>query len=142
MKEVTAALTNQEMTWTFIPPKGPHFGGLWESKVKSFKHHLKRVTGDSTLTFEEFTTLTTQIEACLNSRPLSPLTSDPNNVNALTPGHFLVGGPLNLLPTHYTAKEESQRAPTERWLLVQKMLTDFWRRWRLEVLHDLQVRSK
>ena len=46
-------------------PKGPHFGGLWKSKVKSFKHHLKRVVADSTLTFEEFSTLITQIEACI-----------------------------------------------------------------------------
>ena len=69
LKEVQESLKKLEIEWTFIPPKGPHFGGLWESKVKSFKHHLKRVVADSTLTFEEFSTLITQIEACINSRP-------------------------------------------------------------------------
>jgi hypothetical protein len=58
------------LTWHFIPPAMPHFGGIWEAAVKSVKYHLRRVMGTNIFTFEELTTLTTQIEACLNSRPL------------------------------------------------------------------------
>ena len=62
--------------WRFIPERAPHFGGLWESAVKSMKAHLKRVVADTKLTFEEFMTVLSQIEACLNSRPLTSLSCD------------------------------------------------------------------
>ncbi|GFY06770.1 integrase catalytic domain-containing protein [Trichonephila clavipes] len=75
-----------------IPPLSPHFGGLWEVGVKSVKFHLKRVVGSTNLTFEEFYTLLTQIEAVLNSRPLVRLVdNDIDSLNVLTSSHFLVG---------------------------------------------------
>ncbi|GFS80518.1 integrase catalytic domain-containing protein [Trichonephila clavipes] len=66
-----------------------HMGGLWEAG----KYHLKRVVGETKLTYarEEFETFLTQTEACLNSRPLMPISNDPNDLSALTPGHFIIG---------------------------------------------------
>jgi hypothetical protein len=52
--------------WHFIPPNSPHFGELWEAGVKSLKNHWKRIVGKALLTFEKFSTLSTQVEACLN----------------------------------------------------------------------------
>ncbi|GFW42161.1 integrase catalytic domain-containing protein [Trichonephila clavipes] len=75
--------------WNFIPTASPHFGGLWEANIKFMKRILLRVAKSAIMNFEELTTLTAQIEAVLNSRPLSPLSSDPNDLNPLTPGHFL-----------------------------------------------------
>ena len=66
-------------------------GGLWEAGVKSFKKHFKKVADDFKFTFEEFGTLLSKIEACLNSRPISSMTENPNDTVALTPGHFLIG---------------------------------------------------
>ncbi|XP_071644259.1 uncharacterized protein [Temnothorax longispinosus] len=84
----------ESVKWHFNPPAAPHFGGLWEAAVKSTKFHLRRVIGETTLTFEEMSTFLAQVEACLNSRPLQVLSDDPDDMSALTPGHFLIGAPL------------------------------------------------
>lgn len=84
--------------WKFNPPAAPHFGGIWEAAIKSTKNHLRKVIGDQVLTMEELTTLFIRIESVLNSRPLTAVSNDPNDLNALTPGHFLIGQPLTAIP--------------------------------------------
>jgi len=64
-------LTSRGIKYHINPPLAPHHGGLWEAGVKSMKHHLKRVLDNHHLSIEEFTTLLCQVEACLNSRPLT-----------------------------------------------------------------------
>ncbi|XP_029168374.1 uncharacterized protein LOC114938560 [Nylanderia fulva] len=95
---IARVASTQGIRWHFNPPAAPHFGGLWEAAVKFTKFHLRRVIGETTLTFEELSTLLTQIEACLNSRPLQALSDDPDDTSALTPGHFIIGAPLLAVP--------------------------------------------
>ncbi|KOC64126.1 hypothetical protein WH47_01694 [Habropoda laboriosa] len=96
----------------------------WESGVKLAKAHLKRTIGEQRLTFEELYTLLTQVESCLNSRPLTPISSDPNDLNPLTPGHFLIGDALTALPDHDLTGVNSHRLG--RYQLIQKMFQSFW----------------
>lgn len=84
-RSIVDQLAQDNIQWRFQPPAAPHFGGIWEAAVKSFKPHLRPVLGEATLTYEEMSTLLAQIEACLNSRPLQALTDDPDDLAALTP---------------------------------------------------------
>lgn len=72
--------------------------GLREAGVRSVKHHLRHVIGDHKMTFEEFTTLLCNVEACLNSRPIAPLHDAIDDYETLTPGHFLIGSALKTIP--------------------------------------------
>jgi len=146
---IKSPITNNKMTfemsknaikWHFNPAGAPHMGGLWEAGVKSVKYHLHRVIGNTRLTFEELSTTTAQIEACLNSRPLTPMSSDPNELMALTPGHFLIGCPLTALPeADVTTLKEGRLS---RWQLVQQMTQHFWKRWSGEFIARMQQRPK
>ena len=84
-------MLNDGTQWKFNPLGAPYCGGKWEAAVESVKFHLKRTSGDTLLTFEKLSTPLSQIEAVLNSRPLEPLSEDPDDLTTLTPGHFLVG---------------------------------------------------
>ncbi|XP_011859066.1 PREDICTED: uncharacterized protein LOC105556582 [Vollenhovia emeryi] len=133
-------LRDQQTTWSFIPPNAPHFGGLWEAAVKSAKYHLTRIVGSANLTFEEMQTVLCEIEAILNSRPLIPLSSDPNDLSYLSPGHFLVGTPLNSFPTQELCDVNTNSLL--RWQLIEQMRQHFSRRWSDEYLNSLQERHK
>ena len=90
-------LLSNQVSWMFSPERAPQFGGLWEAAVKSAKHNLKRIIGQQKLTFEEFTMVLCQVESCLNSRSLLPIsTHSDDGIEVLTPGHFLILGSLHL----------------------------------------------
>ena len=131
--------TSQRIKSKFIPERSPHFGGL-ESCVKSMKYHQKRVISRVKLTFEEYSTALTQVEACLNSRPLVALSCDDDGLVALTPGHFLIVRPLEALPDPAV----SYRTVTllRRLQLCQNLIRHFWQRWPKDYLANLRKYAK
>lgn len=101
---------------------------------------MVKVVGETPLSPEDFNTLLIQVEGCLNSRPLTPMSDDPIDLEPLTPGHFLVGSSLQSIP-----EPNLEDIPLNRlshYQLMQRMLQDFWKRWRREYLCQLQGRSK
>ncbi|XP_050493055.1 uncharacterized protein LOC126874742 [Bombus huntii] len=133
-------LADRQIQWRFNPPNSPHFGGLWEAAVKSFKRHLIRVVGTELLTFEHLNTLVIEIEAILNSRPLTPISSDPKDPPVLTPGHFLIGDTLTSL-----RERDFRTVPSGRlssWQRIHQIKQHFWSRWYREYLNELTRRNK
>lgn len=134
----TLAMDNIE--WKFIPPRSPHFGGLWEASVKSVKSLLKKVLGNAHVIYEEMYTVLVQVEAILNSRPISSLSNDPNDLSPLTPGHFLIGRPMTAVPDQDVEKLPISRL--SRYQRLQQLQQHFWRRWSREYVCELQQRHK
>lgn len=99
-----------------------------------------RIIGTHIYTYEEFTTVLARIEAVLNSRPLTPVSSDPHDLECLTPGHFLIGQPLLAIPLK--SPPETTRRLANRFTLLDQCHQAFWRRWTCEYLTTLQERSK
>ena len=137
---IVGRLADEGVRWNFNPPSAPHFGGLWEAAVKAVKHHLRRTIGEARLTFKELSTLLAEVKACLNSRPLGALSEDPEDLDALTPGHFLIGGPLLAIPEPSLLDAPVNRL--SRWRLLQQMRDHLWQRWTCEYLQGLTPRPK
>jgi len=127
--------------WSFNPPYAPSTGGIWEIAIKSAKRILTRVAGRTPLTFEELSTLFTEIEATLNTRPLYAASNDPNEPQPLTPAHFLTPKPPTSL--WHTMPEVNSGIPSIRhWRRLQSISRQIWKRWSKEYLHYLQIRAK
>ena len=131
---------SEGVQWKFTPEQAPHFGGLWEAAVKSLKKHMRRVVGEVKLTYEELSTILAQIEACLNSRPLTPLPDAADAIEVLTPGHFLIGRPLMALPDQSFVRQPLSLL--RRWHLCQTLTNHLWKRWSTEYICHLQKFSK
>ena len=131
----------QKIQWLTIPPRSPHFGGLWKAAVKSMKRHLMETTGRTTLPLDELTTLLNQVEAILNSRPLTAPSKDPNNFPALTPAHLLIGRPLLAVPD-IELPDFVDLSLFRKFQQRQHAMNFFWKRWSKEYLTTLQQRQK
>lgn len=70
----------------------------------------------------------------------SPISDDPDDVNALTPGHFLIGESLITLPE--PQKFDENATCLKRWEMVQQKTQNIWERWHKEYIYSLMVRNK
>ncbi|XP_061393519.1 uncharacterized protein LOC133335406 [Musca vetustissima] len=137
-KEISEKYVINGFEWKFIPPSAPHMGGLWEAGVKCFKAHFKKVMKDRKFNFEEFSTILVRIESVLNSRPLTPLSEDPEDLEALTPAHFLRGGSLIFAPE----MPLDDLSLINRWEKVKVLHHTFSKRWKSEYIQELHKRYK
>lgn len=108
--------------------------------MKSTKHHLRRILGLANLTFEEMATCLIQVEAILNSRPLTPISSDPDDLTPLTPAHFLIGRSLILLP--HPQIENVSVTSLQRFRRIEYLKQHFWARFSDEYVLWLQEKTK
>lgn len=131
---------NEGIEFKFIPSYSPIFGGLWESAVKSTKHHLKRVIGNSTLTYEQFNSVIIEIEGILDSRPISQISNDITDLSYLTPSHFLIGEPITSYPELNHTNTPDNRL--KFWQICVKIKQSFWKKWQNDYLTLLQNRPK
>ena len=89
---------------------------------------------------EVLLTAITEVESLVNSHPLTEVSSDADNLEALTPNHFLIGRATpNLPPGIFAYKEITSQ---KRWRQAQVITTHIWKRWLHEYLPGLTARKK
>lgn len=127
--------------WHFSPALSPKHGGLWEAGVKTLKKLIRRTLYQLTLTMDELNTIVISAEGIMNSRPYLPiLSTDPNGLCPLTPGHLLIGCPISALPQRVDVRSKLQNI--RHWDLVKRMQHQHWCRFRKEYLPQLAARAK
>ena len=138
--QIAERLHQQDIEWSFNPPGAPHFGGVWERLVRSCKRAMFAVLSGRGLTDEILTTTMCIVEHTLNGRPLTPVSSDPEDLEAITPNHFLIGRAGICIPfipqaEKYTDLRKAFRASQAYALMI-------WKRWSNEYLPQWNQRQK
>ncbi|KAL9980079.1 hypothetical protein ACROYT_G008622 [Oculina patagonica] len=117
--QTQTALSEKKIQWKFIVEKAP----WWDA--------------------EQLTTILTEIEAQLNSRPLTYLGADPDDYSVITPAQVLIGRNLQACPTKDTrVSEQTSRALTKRFQYHRKLVNGFWKRWHADYLKSLAPLKK
>lgn len=128
-------------SWEFMTSGAPHQGGIYESSVKAAKYHMRRIMGSKSYTYDQTLTFLLQIEAILNSRPLYAISDDPNDIQAITPGHLMFGEPV-IMPTSINPPKQTKASVTQIWREQKDMRQRFWEQWVKDYLPTLQRRGK
>ena len=127
--EIDLSSSYPNIQFTFIPPSSPNFGGAWESMIKLAKRGLYDVIRPGIINDEQLMTAFKLVEGLINSRPLTKVSTDPNDERVLTPAHFIVReaySDLAPLPNDWSFKE--------RYAFLQDLLNKYWKRFMAEVV--------
>ena len=115
-----ALLVHKGIEWKYNPPSSPHHGGSWERLVRSCKRVFYSILTPRKLNDEVLQTTFCLVEQSLNARPLTAVSSDPNEIEVLTPNHFLIGQRSVSFPSIATDEHFDHR---KRYLRAQGSLT-------------------
>lgn len=133
-------MRQKEIRWIFNPPSASHMGGLWERQIRTVRRVLNSLLqNNQKLDDESLNTLFCEVEAIVNSRPITVVSNDPNDLQPLTPNHLLLLRSGLQLPLINVTLADTYR---KKWKHVQFLANCFWKRWLKEYLPTLQLRQK
>ena len=130
----------KNISWKFNPPFASHMGGVWEWVIRSIPKILTALLGQQLVNEEMLRTLMAEVQRILNSKPLTPVSNDLNDLEPLMPNHLLLLQANTHLPPGVFVKEDT--CCKCRWRQVQYMSDIFWKCWLKEYLPTLQLRQK
>ena len=89
-EKIHNALLQKNIKWSFSPPYGSHFGGIWERCNRTVLKILQALLREQITDEESLATLMCEVENIMNSQPITTVSSDPNDNEPLTPNHLLL----------------------------------------------------
>ena len=101
----------QGIDWKFIPKRAPWYGGFWERLIGLTKKAVRKTLGRASVTLIKLQTLVVEIEATLNDRPITYVSSDIGDEEPLTPSHLLYGRRITSLPFDHGITSEDLTDP-------------------------------
>ena len=133
-------LLAKNIKWAFNPPAGSHHSGIWERCIRITHKVMKALLQDQPLDDEGLLTLLCEVESIINGPPLTKVSDDSRDTEALRPNHLLLlrSGPT--LPPGAFVKDDSFFR--RRWHHIQYLADVFWHHWMHEYLLALQERRK
>ena len=126
--------------WKFNPP---HTHGAWERMIGLARKILNSMLCDikgKQLTHEILCTLMAEVCCIVNNRPITVVSSDPESPHVLSPNVLLTHKTDN--DTEYIPDLSLKDTYKAQWKQVQVLANQFWKRWKTEYLHNLQLRKK
>ena len=129
------------LTWEFIPPYSPVQGGAWESLIKMFKSTLMKVTDLShrTPSLIELQTYISNTIRLVDNRPLTSLSDNPRDFNAISPSLLLTPA---FHPNTPVGKPHDRDELRRDFRFNRALAQKFWHRWMKFYLPLLQRRKK
>ncbi|XP_043199287.1 uncharacterized protein LOC122368999 [Amphibalanus amphitrite] len=86
------AMLKRGITWKFDVAGASHHGGVWERQIRSIRRILESLLTSQSLKEETLRTIFCEVENILNSRPLTPVSSDVRDDPPLSPNDILLLG--------------------------------------------------
>ena len=140
---IAAHLRGSNTTWRFNPPHSSHMNGAVERMIEIARNILNSMLRDNrspNFTHEVLSTFMAEVTAIMNSRPIVPVSSDPENPLVLSPA-ILLTQKTDSKPADLTGLSVKD-AYKAQWKHVQYLADVFWRRWKNEYLPLIQTHSK
>ena len=142
--KVSPELAKRGIVWQFNPPHSPHRGGAWERVVGLFKKAIAVITAGDVIHYDTFATAITEAEGILNRRPLTQISTDSKDSEALTPNHLLSPATMHLKdqPSVVAECAEEKETMQKSWRRAQARINAFWNVFRSDYLSLLHSRAK
>ncbi|XP_065195639.1 uncharacterized protein LOC135827045 [Sycon ciliatum] len=131
-QQVAAFSQHNNLQWKFTTEYAPWMGGVYERMVGRVKRSLRKTIGRQLLTKPKLITLLTEIEATVNSRPLTYVAGEEDFGTIITPAYLLNVKAPSTMPTADPDQEDPRPLSTSAHLESQLR--------RQEALEDMGIR--